>query len=89
MKVEFILKDCDGVDLSEDDFVEWICESVSIKPTMFGIVYDMWNSGQVIKGRVVFDRTNLHLLFVSDDEQIKWSIRDLTDDHKHMRLKKM
>jgi hypothetical protein len=89
MKIEFELKDCDGVDLQEGDRVEWVCQKMEIKPTMFGIVYDMWNSGQIINGRVTFDPQKLHVVFASDDGEITWYIQDLPDNNRHDRMRKI
>lgn len=58
MKIEFTLKDRNGVELSEGDKVNWCCEDLPIKDcTMFGVINKMWNSGEIISGRLMFRKT--------------------------------
>lgn len=89
LKVEFILKDKDGVELNEGDNVLWVCENVIDKPSFFGMIDCMWNSGQVIPGKLVFRGDVPKLYFLSDDEETRWIIDDLGDDFRHPRLKYM
>jgi hypothetical protein len=92
MNIQFELKDRNGKDLYENDKVNWVCPNLTIEDcSMFGMVNKMWNSGEVISGRLIFrnelDRT-LELMFHSDDDDIHWSIRSPLDG-KHKSLEKV
>lgn len=54
MKVEFILKDKDGIELNEGDNVNWRCENNQAAHCMGDY---MWNSGEIIPGKLLFFRT--------------------------------
>jgi hypothetical protein len=127
LKIEFTLKDRNGVELNEGDKVNWICENLSVEECTFGNIVDkMWNSGEVIHGRLVFNHTkeyvdkeytnrpyykkyinnpresyrvkympsnisNLELMFLSNEGDIKWSIEcpSVENDYRHEKLEKV
>lgn len=127
LKIEFTLKDRNGVELNEGDKVNWICENLSVEECTFGnMVNKMWNSGEVIKGKLVFYKTNeqvrdefinrpyykkyinnpnesyrvsscpsnianLELMFLSDEGDIRWSIKcpSVENDYRHEKLEKV
>ena len=89
MKVEFTLKDMDGVELQEGDKVIWCCEDIPMdaKPSMFGIINAMYNDGQRIPGKLIFYKTkeqvknisdrscpSIELMFIADKGDPIWSI---------------
>ena len=59
MKVEFTLKDRNGIELQEGDCVKWCCEKwpEEKKTAIAGLRYEMWNSGEEIPGKIIFYKT--------------------------------
>ena len=58
MKIEFTLKDRNGIELNDGDKVNWCCENIPVEECIFmGGVMKMWNSGEVIPGKLVFYKT--------------------------------
>lgn len=104
MKIEFTLKDRNGIELNEGDRVNWCCDNLSIEDCIvFGVVNKMYNSGEIIPGRLVFYKTSeeadnvysssptsLELKFLSDNGKIRWSINcpSSQNDYRHVRLEK-
>ena len=89
MKVEFTLKDMNGVELQEGDKVIWCCEDIPMDatPTMFGFGWRMWNNGERIPGKLLFFRTkeqvasisksaypSIELMFIADKGDLTWVI---------------
>lgn len=86
MKIEFTLKDRNGIELNEGDKVNWCCANLSVE--------------ECIPGRLVFyntieqaknDYRDLQLMFVSDDNEIRWAIRCPSEqnDYRHVSLERI
>ena len=101
MKIEFTLKDRNGVELEYGDDVNWICANLSVEECRMGnLINKMWNSGEIIPGRLVFYKTieqakndyrDLKLMFVSDDNEIRLAIGCPSEknDYRHVNLERV